>query len=93
LLDEPGLGFEGLPHIGIERALGDVAVNLHFGIEISLPENSPLALLDVARAPGRVEMMESAKAALRPRYEHVFKTGALSQFVDSRRIIFLGVDE
>ena len=64
LLDEPGLGFEGLPHIGVERAFGDVAVNFHFGIEIALAEDSPLALLDVARSPGRVEMMECAKAAL-----------------------------
>ena len=28
--DEPGLGLQGLPHIGIEGAFGDVAVDRHF---------------------------------------------------------------
>ena len=74
LLDEAGLGFEGLPHIGVERAFGDVAVNLDFRIEIALPENSPLALLDVARPPGRIEMMQRAKAALHVRARsHLFR--------------------
>ena len=64
LLVEAGLGLQGLPHIGVERAFGDVAVNLHFRIKIALAQNSALALLDVARAPGRVEMMQGAQAAL-----------------------------
>ena len=28
--DKPRLGFQGLPHIGVERSFGDVAVNRHF---------------------------------------------------------------
>ena len=28
--DEPGLGLQGLPHIGVERSFGDVAVDRHF---------------------------------------------------------------
>ena len=70
------LAFENLPRIGVERALGDVAIDLHFGIEISLAENSPLALLDVARPPGRVEMMQGAKAALHIHPRSHFFSGA-----------------
>jgi hypothetical protein len=47
LLNEAGLGLKRLPHIGPERTFGDVAVNLNLRIKIALPENSPLALLDV----------------------------------------------
>ncbi len=64
LLDEAGLGLQGLPHIGVERAFRDVAVNLHFRIKIALAQNSSLALLEVARAPGRVEVMQRAQVAL-----------------------------
>ena len=63
LLDEAGLGFQGLPHIGVERAFGDVAVDFDFGIEIALPQNAALALLDVAGPPGRIEMMQRAQGA------------------------------
>ena len=58
LLDEPGFRLVGLPHIGIERTFGNVAVNIDFGIDIALPQNPALALLDVAGTPGRIEMMQ-----------------------------------
>ena len=56
--DELGLGFQRLPHIGIERAFGDVAINLHAGISIALPQNPALALLHVGGSPRRVQMMQ-----------------------------------
>ena len=63
LLDEAGLGFERLPHIGVERAFRDVAVDLDFRVEIALPQNAAFALLDVAGPPGRIQMMERGQAA------------------------------
>ena len=53
-----GFGFERLPHIGVERAFGDIAVNLHARIFIALPENASFALFHVRRPPRRIEMMK-----------------------------------
>ena len=60
--DELGLGFQRLPHIGIERAFGDVAINLHAGISIALPQNASLALLHVGGSPRRIQMMQAQSA-------------------------------
>ena len=67
LLDKAGLGFQGLPHIGIKGAFRHVAVNPHLGVQIPLPQNAPLALLNVARAPGGIQMVQGGKAALHVR--------------------------
>ena len=62
--DEPGLGFQGLPHIGVERSFGDVAVDRHFLVLVALAEDAALALLDLGRLPGGVEVMQGHQAFL-----------------------------
>src|SRR5580700_6787366 len=64
LLDEAGLSLKDLPDIGIKRALRNVAVDPHLGVQIPLPQDASLSLLDVARAPGRIQMVQGGKAAL-----------------------------
>ena len=65
--DELRLRLQGLPHVGVERAFGDVAVNLDDGILVALPENPPLALLHVGRSPRRIEMMQGNQPLLHVR--------------------------
>ena len=64
LLDEAGLRFQRLPHIGIERAFCDVAENAYLRVQIALTQDAPLALFNVARAPWRVEMMQRHETTL-----------------------------
>ena len=47
LVDEPGLGLQGLPHIGIEGAFGDVAEDRDFLVRIALAQDAAVALLDL----------------------------------------------
>jgi hypothetical protein len=54
LTDKPRLGFQGLPHVGVEGSLGDVAVDLNFGILIALAKNAAIALFDFRRFPGGI---------------------------------------
>jgi hypothetical protein len=62
--DEAGLGFQGLPHIGVETAFRDVAVNRHFLVLVALPQDAALALLDLGWLPGRIEMVQGHQSAL-----------------------------
>jgi hypothetical protein len=62
--DEPGLGFEGLPHIGVERLLGDVTEDLHFRVGVALAQDAALALLDIGGTPRGVEVMQGNQALL-----------------------------
>ena len=62
--DEPGLGLQGLPQVGVEGLLGDVPVDLHLGIRVALAQDAALALLDVRRTPRGVEMMQRDQALL-----------------------------
>ncbi|MCZ7537850.1 MAG: hypothetical protein M5T61_19270 [Acidimicrobiia bacterium] len=62
--DERGLPFEGLPHVGVEAALGDVAQHSDFGVLVALAEDSAVALFDVGRTPGRVEVVHGDGAGL-----------------------------
>ena len=62
--DEPCLGFERLPHVGVEGFLGDITADLNFGICVSLAENPPLTLFDIRRAPRRIQMMQRNQALL-----------------------------
>ena len=55
--DERGLPFEGLPHVGVEAALGDVAQHPDLGVLVPLAEDASIALLDVGRTPRRVEVV------------------------------------
>src|SRR5262249_14765448 len=67
LRDKACLGFKGLPHVCIERFLGDVTVNLHLGVLISLPQDTPLALFHVGRTPRCIKMVQCNKALLHVR--------------------------
>src|SRR5205823_9288639 len=59
LRDELCLRLQRLPHVGIERAFADVAVNLDDGVLVSLPEDAPFALLYVSGPPRSIEMVKS----------------------------------
>src|SRR5208283_614534 len=54
LVNEFGFRFERLPHVGVETALGDIAVDLNLGVAIALPENSSLTLFHVRATPRRI---------------------------------------
>ena len=62
--DEAGFGFQGLPHIGVERSLGHVAINRDFLVLVALPENSALALFDLGRLPGSIQMVQGDETLL-----------------------------
>ena len=64
LMDELGLGFHRLPHIGVKAALSDVTINLNCFILIALPQNPAFALFHVGGTPRRVEMMQRNEAFL-----------------------------
>ena len=55
--DHPGLPLQPLPHVGVEGALGDVAEDLDLLVAVALPEDAPVALFDVGRAPRGVEVV------------------------------------
>ncbi len=44
LADKPGLGFESLPHIGVERPLRDIAINGDLFVFITLAKDTAIAL-------------------------------------------------
>ena len=58
------LGFYQLIQVGIEGALGDIAVNVHLRIFVALPDNAPLALLEIRRTPRTIQMMQSDELLL-----------------------------
>ena len=58
LLDEAGLGFERLPHVGVEGPFGDVAEDLNLFVRVSLAQDPAFPLLDIARSPGRIQVMK-----------------------------------
>jgi hypothetical protein len=49
--DEPGFAFDGLPHVPVEGAFGDVAEDLHFVVVVALAQDAALALGDVGGPP------------------------------------------
>ena len=64
LADEPRLGLQGLPHVGVERSFGDVAKDRHLLVLIALAQDSAFALFDLSRLPGSVEVMQRHEAFL-----------------------------
>src|ERR1035441_8255032 len=56
--DEPGFAFDGLPHVAVEGALGNVSQDLHFVVVVALAQDAALALGDVGGPPRAVEMVE-----------------------------------
>ena len=64
LIDEACFRLQYLPHICIERSLRDVAMDLDFGIIVTLPQDSALALLDIPRSTRGVEVVQSDEPPL-----------------------------
>ena len=64
LLDEAGLCFQRLPHVGIEGPFRNIAVNLNLFIRVSLAQNPPFPLLDIARSPGCIQVMKRDEPSL-----------------------------
>jgi hypothetical protein len=67
LMDEAGLGFEGLPHVSVEWSFGDVPEDLNLFIRIPLAQDSSFPLFDVAGPPRRVKMMKGYQKPLHVR--------------------------
>ena len=84
LMDKARLGFQRLPHVGVEGTFRDVAVDLHLFVRVALAQYPAFALLDVARAPWRVEVMKCHKPSLNVGAgAHLF--GGAEQDADSAR--------
>ena len=68
-MDELRLGLQCLPDVAIEGALGDVAINLHDRVRVTLTQDASLALLNVRGPPRPVQMMQGNEPLLhiRPR--------------------------
>ena len=58
LVDEPGLAFEGLPHVAVEGPFGDIPDDLDLGVEVALPQDAAVALGDVGGPPGCVQVVQ-----------------------------------
>jgi hypothetical protein len=66
-MDELRLALQRLPHVGVERPLGDVADDLDVGVEVALAHDPAVALLDVGGPPRRVEVVQRDRALLNVR--------------------------
>ena len=62
--DEPGLAFDGAPHVRVEAAGGDVAHDVHGRVLVALAQDAAFALFDVGRAPRHVDVMQGDEALL-----------------------------
>ena len=62
--DEAGLGLESLPHVGVERAFGDVAVDRHLLVLVLLTQDAAVALFYFRRFPGGVQVVQRHEAFL-----------------------------
>ena len=58
------LGFYQLIQVGIEGALGDIAVNVYLRVFVALPDNAPLPLLKVGRTPRTFEVVQGDELLL-----------------------------
>ena len=58
------LGFYQLIQVGIEGALGDIAVNVYLRVFVALPDDAPLPLLKVGRTPRTIQMVQSDELLL-----------------------------
>ena len=64
LVDGFGLSLEGLPHVGIETAFGEITIYLHFWIFIALADDTTIALFNIGGSPRRVQMMSREQFSL-----------------------------
>ena len=58
------LALHKLVKIGVEGALGDIAVNVYLRVFVALPDNAPLPLLKVGRTPRTIQMVQSDELLL-----------------------------
>ena len=58
LADKFLLALHKLVKVGVEGALGDIAVNIYFGVFVALANDAALPLLKVGRTPWAVEMVQ-----------------------------------
>ena len=56
--------FTSHPHVDVDAPLRDVEVDGDFPVLIPLPEDAALALLDLGRLPGRVQVIEGDQSLL-----------------------------
>ena len=64
LRDKLLLVLHRLPEVGIECAVGDVAVDMDSFVFVALPDNAALALLQVAGTPRAVQVMQGDEPVL-----------------------------
>src|SRR5579862_2375978 len=64
LVDKARLGFQRLPHVRVEGALGHIAVDLYLFISVALTQYPAFTLLDIAWAPWCIQMMKRHKPSL-----------------------------
>ena len=57
-MDEAGLGFERLPHVGVKGPFRDVAEDLSLFVRVALAQDATFPLLDISGPPRRVQVME-----------------------------------
>ena len=58
------LALHKLVKIGVEGALGDIAVNVYLRVFVALPDNAPLPLLKVGRTPRAVKVVQGDELLL-----------------------------
>lgn len=71
LTDESGFRFKGLPHVGVETAFGNVAIDGDLFIQVTLPQDSSVTLFDFGRFPGCIETMVIQGGSFRTKGEPV----------------------
>ena len=64
LADKFLLALHKLVKVGVEGALGDIAVNVHLRVFVALPDNAPLPLLKVGRTPRTIQMVQGDELLL-----------------------------
>ena len=64
LADKFLLALHKLVKVGVEGALGDIAVNVHLRVFVALPDDAPLPLLKVGRTPRAVKVVQGDELLL-----------------------------
>ena len=62
--DELLLIFHRLPEVCVEGGFRDIAVDMYLLVAVALPDDAPAALLQIARPPRAVEVVERHKPVL-----------------------------
>ena len=73
LADKALLVLDGLPQIAVKRFFCDISVYMHVRIHVALPHNAPRSLLQIARPPRRIQIMQ--------RDQSVLNIGACAKFL------------